>query len=119
MSDEDLVLDCDPLADEGVTLDLAVGADRGILLDLDEAPDAGVVTDPAAVQVNEAMHGHVSSDPDVRGDPDEVGRIRSLVRRRSHWCGLRWKERRGPLGPECSGSPPPEAGPRATPSPRR
>ena len=101
VADEDLVLDRHALADERVALDLASGADHGVLLDLDEGADPGVVADLASIEVNERVQGDVFAQPDVRRDPDEVGRIRSLVSRRTHcWRlhGTRWKGQLGPPG---------------------
>src|SRR5579883_3084140 len=99
---EDLVLDRYTLADEGVALDLAPRPDRGVLLDLDEGPDPALVADLATVEVNERVQDDVSAQPDVRRDPEEVGRIRPFVSRQTHWSrllGIRWKGRPGRPGP--------------------
>jgi hypothetical protein len=81
---EDFVLDCHAFADKGVALDLAPRANHGILLDLDERSEPGVVADLAAIEVNERVQADVFAQPDVRRDPNEVGRIRSFVSRRTH-----------------------------------
>src|SRR5262249_18581185 len=122
VSHEDFVLDGYTLADEGVTLDLASRTDLGILLDLDEGPDPCVVADPAAVEVNERVQDDVFSQPDVRRDPEETGRIRPFVSRRSHWSilrGTRWKGRRGRPGPAGCAWPPRGDGPRGGRAARR
>lgn len=79
MPHEDLVFNRYTFTNERVTLNLAVGANRDVFLNLDERADARIVADFTTIEVNERVQGDVFPQPDVRGDPDEVGRIRSLV----------------------------------------
>ncbi len=85
---EHLVLDRHAFADERVALNLATRAHGRVFLDLDERADAGVVADLATVQISERVKDDVVPQLDVRGDPNEVRRVRSFVRRRSHWKKL-------------------------------
>src|SRR5215467_11617409 len=65
MTDEDIVLDRDPLANKGVTGDLASFPHDGILLNLDECTNFGFSTDFASVEIDELGKLHALPQLDV------------------------------------------------------